>query len=631
MRFEHPELLWFLLLAVPALTAFLWWAWRRKRALIAQFVRSRLLANLTVGVSTTRQKARLALLVASVALLIVALARPQWGFDWEEARQRGLDIIVAIDTSRSMLAEDVAPNRLERAKLAAMDLKKLARMDRLGLVAFAGSAFLQCPLSTDDEAFRQSVNALDVNIIPQGGTALAEAIQSALSAFKEKSDNHKVLVLFTDGEDHDGSALAAAKQAAKDGLRIFTVGVGTPNGELLRLPGSKGRSEFIKDTSGNVVKSRLDEQLLRQMAQSAEGFYLLLSGANTMDVLYERGLAPLPKAEFSAKRVKRPHERYQWLLGLTMVLLLVEMFLPERKIARDAGVMTEGGVSAGLPKAVALLLLLAWPGFATASPAGALKKYENGKYESALLEYQRLIKKKPGDPRLEFNAGAAAYQAQDFQEALKHLNSSLLTPDVPLQQRAYYNLGNTQYRVGEDAAEPQKKQEVWEQAVTSYESALKLNPADEDAKFNLDLVKTRLEELKKQQQQQQSKDGKDDKDKKGDQKKDEQSKNDQKQDGKKSDEQKQQEQQKQEQQKQQENQEAKKDGQKQDEQKQAQQNQPDDKSDKPEDAQAGHTMMVRMTPKEAQQLLDAQKGEEKAMIFQPQLKTNRNERVFKDW
>ena len=182
----------------------------------------------------------MALAVAAVTIVLLALARPQWGFDWEEARQRGLDVVVAIDTSRSMLAADIPPNRLARAKLAALDLKRLARADRVGLVAFAGSAFLQCPLSFDDEAFRQSVNALDVNIIPVGGSAIAEAIETARAAFKEKNDNHKVLVLFTDGEDNDGRAVEAAEAAAKDGMRIFTIGVGSANGELLRIIDGKG-------------------------------------------------------------------------------------------------------------------------------------------------------------------------------------------------------------------------------------------------------------------------------------------------------------------------------------------------------------------------------------------------------
>src|SRR6266849_584914 len=530
MRFEHPKLLLLLLLALPGLTAFFWWSWRERRRLIAQFVQSRLLPNLTVGVSATRLKIRLALLIAAVGLLVITLARPQWGFDWEEAKQRGLEGMVPINTSRSMLAQDVAPNRLARGKLTALRLKKLARTDRVGLVAFAGSAFLQCPLSFDDEAFRQSVNALDVNIIPQGGTAIAEAIETALAAFKEKSDNHKVLVLFTDGEDHDGQAIETARGAAKDGLCIFTVGVGTPNGELLRITDARGRTDYIKDEQGNVVKSHLNEQLLQQIAQATGGFYLRLSGANTIDQLYEKGLAPLPKTERSANRIQRWHERYQWLLGLAIVLLLVEMFLPERKVARRAEAIVAASANVELRKAVSLLILLALPVALWASPASARKKYEAGKYESSRREYEELLSARPADARLHFNAGTAAFQAQNYDKALKHFSASLDPQNVPLQQRAYYNLGNAQYRLGEDETEPQKKLSHWEEAGQSYESAVKLNPQDADAEFNLELVRKKLEELRKQQPpQQQQQQSKDDQKDKSDQKQDQQSKNDQKQ------------------------------------------------------------------------------------------------------
>src|SRR5467141_4012738 len=184
MPFANKQLLWLLLIIPPAMVAFFWWAGRARQRLVTQFIQARLLPGLTVGISTTRQRISLAGLVLAAVCLILALARPQWGFDWEEAKQRGLDLVVAIDTSRSMLAEDVQPNRLTRAKLAALDLRKLAKADRMGLVAFAGTAFLQCPLSADDEAFRQSIDELNVNIIPQGGTALAEAIQTARMAFK---------------------------------------------------------------------------------------------------------------------------------------------------------------------------------------------------------------------------------------------------------------------------------------------------------------------------------------------------------------------------------------------------------------------------------------------------------------
>ncbi len=277
--FAAPQMLWLLLILAAPLTAFFWWAWRKRQQLITQFISARLLNQLKVGVSPGRQKARLVLFVVAVIFLILALARPQWGVTREEARQRGLDIVVAIDTSNSMLAEDVSPNRLTRAKLAALDLMHRAKTDRLGLVAFAGTAFLQCPLTLDDAAFSQSVDSLDTKTISQGGTAIGEAIDEARKAFKDESDNHRVLVLFTDGEDQDTDAVKAAEKAAKDGMIIFTIGIGTAEGELLRVRDERGRMDYIRDEKGNPVKSHLNEELLQQIARTTkEGFYLPLAG-----------------------------------------------------------------------------------------------------------------------------------------------------------------------------------------------------------------------------------------------------------------------------------------------------------------------------------------------------------------
>ena len=494
MQFEHPHLLWFALVLVPALIAFFWWTARVKQKLIGQFIAARLIDALTIGVSAGRQKTRVVLLIAAVVLAVLALARPQMGFSWEEARSRGLDIVVAIDTSRSMLATDVAPNRLRRAQLAALDLKRLARADRLGLVAFAGGAFLQCPLTLDDEVFRQSVDALDVNIIPQGGTALSEAIAAAKGAFKKDNDNHKVLVLFTDGEDHDGDALDAAKAAGKEGLRIFTVGVGTSGGELLRTVDVSGRSEFIKDADGNAVKSRLNEKLLQDMAQETGGFFMLLSGANTMNVLYKRGLAPLPKGDLASQQIKRPHERYQWLLGIAVALLLAEMLLPERgKASSRSKPQAAGAVTASL---VALLLFLAATEAAHASTPAALKEYGSGNFQSAQAEFEMLLLKKPGDARLHFNAGTAAFQSTNYTVALAHLNAALTNADVNLQQRAYYNIGNTLFRLGEASDAFAEKQKQWEQALKNYQNAVALRTNDVDAVFNLRFVNYKLAELR---------------------------------------------------------------------------------------------------------------------------------------
>ncbi len=497
MRFENPQILWLLLVIPPVLALFFWWGERAKRKLLVQFVEARLLSNLTVGISPARRKLRFALLILAVVFLIFTLARPQYGFDLQEVEQRGLDIVVAVDTSKSMLATDIAPNRLARAKLAALELMQRAGTDRMGLVAFAGDAFLECPLTIDNTAFEQSVQALDVNLIPQGGTALATAINTALAAFKEK-DHYKVLVLITDGEENDSEtgALAAAQNAAKEGLKIFTIGIGTAEGTLLQITDAKGNSDYVRDTDGNVVKSHLNEALLQQIATAADGFYLPLRGANTIDTLYERGLAPLPKSEGKEKLVKRYHEQFQWPLAAAMLLLLAEMFLPERKREKKTAVSISKN---GIAKATVLTMVLcASPHLIFASLASALRDYKNGSFTNALTEYEHLAEIQTNDLRLVFNAGAAAYCATNYDEALKKFQLVTLSQDLKLQQQAFYNLGNTQYRMGELKFEPDSDAlnamaEMWSNAVQSYAHAVQLNTNDVDAAGNLTFVKNQID------------------------------------------------------------------------------------------------------------------------------------------
>ncbi len=495
MRFENPHLLWLLLVLPPALALFFWRASRRRQQLLAQFIQVRLLSALTVGISPARRKIRSGCLVLAVALLVVALARPQYGFDLQRIEQRGLDIVVAVDTSKSMLAEDIAPDRLERARLAALDLMQRAKPDRLGLVAFAGDAFLECPLTFDDTAFQQCVRALNVNTLPQGGTAIATAIQTAQAAFKE-SDHFKVLVLFTDGEDNvnSGEALSAAQAAGKAGLKIFTIGIGTAEGTLLRITDANGNSDYIRDPDGNVVKSRLNETLLRQIAAATGGFYLPLRGANTVETLYEQGLAPLPKSEGEERLVRRYHEQFQWPLAAAVLLLLAEMFLPERK--KSAVQSPQSKVKAPAV-AVVLIGILLLPVAAKASPSSALREYRAGNYTNALQEFERLAQANTNDLRLVFNAGAAAYRATNFEAALADFQRVTLSPDLNLQQQAYYNLGNTLYRQGELKFEPDTDsldamEQTWQQAIKSYGHAVELDTNDADAAYNLGFVKQQL-------------------------------------------------------------------------------------------------------------------------------------------
>ncbi len=647
MIFGNPPMLWLMAVVVMLLGGFLYWAWRKRIRDMGQFVRSRLLASLTVGVNPARQKIRLIMIVVAVAGIMLALARPQWGFTLEELKQSGLDIVVAIDTSRSMLAQDVQPNRLERAKLAAFELMSLARRDRLGLVAFSGTAFLQCPLTVDDEAFRQSVMLLQPGIIPQGGTALAEAIRTALTAFKNDENNPKVIILITDGEDHEELVQELAQRAAKSEAHIFTIGVGTPEGELLPIKDAKGGGSYVKDEGGDVVKSRLNEELLKEIARTGNGFYLPLRGAKTMDTLYEQGLAPL-LGEFSLStlksgdkkpvRVMRHYvERFQWPLGIAIILLIVELFVPVRQWVFRRRYKAKTVVTAGQTLATLVILLWIAPGV-EASSASAMKLYKEGKYAEAMKEYQRLQKQKPEDVRLAFNAGVSAFQAHEYETAVSQFDAATTSRDLKLQQQAYYNLGNSFFRLGEKIGEPDKQVAAWEQAVQNYETALKYDPKDQDARHNLDWARKKLEELKRQQAEQQNQNNKQDQKDKKDQKDQKDQKKNESKDSK------------QDQKDQSQKDETKSDQQKKDSGEDKKQQSPQEKDKKPgsEDQQKGQdkkqpkpekgetndvaqaAQMGKMTPEQVRQLLDAQKYDEKAILFVPKDAKPRDRR-FKDW
>ena len=334
MTFAEPLHMWLLLGLGPAVLVFLVWTWRQKQAAMERFIGGRLREQLTVARSVPRQILKRGLLLLTVATLLLALARPRWGFTEEETRASGLDIVLCFDVSRSMSASDIRPNRLARAKLAASDLIDVAKSDRLGLVAFAGTAFLQCPLALDPGAFRQSVAALDVDTIPEQGTALREAIDEARQAFQDDSSAARAILVVTEGEDHVEGAVEAARTAYADGIRVFTLGVGSAEGEVLRSADPYGNPVFVRDEDGNAVRSRLNEGLLKEMAAAGGGLYLPLQNARSIETLYQRGLAVLPKGEFSGGRVRQWRERFQWPLALALALMALEVILPEHRTPR---------------------------------------------------------------------------------------------------------------------------------------------------------------------------------------------------------------------------------------------------------------------------------------------------------
>ncbi|HKI49330.1 MAG TPA: VWA domain-containing protein, partial [Desulfobacteria bacterium] len=514
MQFAHS--IWLLAgVAACGILALSFYHFQKKSAAaLKQFASGRLLEKLTSGVSPRKRMIKRVILILAVASIFVALARPQMGFQWKEVKRKGIDILVAVDTSKSMLAEDVRPNRLERSKFGIMDFVSKLEGDRVGLLPFAGTAFLMCPLTLDYDAFKNSLDALDTQIIPQGGTDLASAIYEAEAAFNNDA-NHKILILVTDGEDLEGEALSAAKAAKERGLTIYTVGVGTPSGELIPLIQGGKDGAFVKDEKGQPVKSRLDETMLQKIAEATGGRYEPLGQqAEGLEAIYREKLSLVPKHELAERMQKVPMERFQWPLMLALILLLAEFAISDRKRRRKPfpGIKSayrripklgRAAGAASLGAIVLLAILVLGYRSAHASPGGAEAAYKAGNYDVAVDGYRSEAQKAPEDPQLQFNLGASAYKNKQYPEALASFKKSLSVQDIPLQNQSYYNMGNTLYRQGEQTEKqnPQQTIQRWEASIQSYENALKLKPDDKDAEFNRNFVKKRLEALKKKQKQ----------------------------------------------------------------------------------------------------------------------------------
>jgi Ca-activated chloride channel homolog len=513
MTFGVPQWLWGLLL-IPILIALFIRSEQRGLKRLQEFVSARLLPQLAGTVNRPRRIIRFALQLLGLALAIVSLAQPRWGYTFEDVKRKGLDLLIAVDTSRSMLSNDVQPNRLDRVKLAIQDLINQLQGDRVGLIAFAGRAFLQAPLTIDYDAVVEALNDLDTKTIPEGGTNISSAITLATQSFGKSAMGNRALVIFTDGEELSGDAVKTAKEAADAGVRIFTVGVGTPQGSLIPVTGDDGQTSFVKDSSGQVVKSKLDDKRLREVPQATGGFYLHLeNGPRTMLQIQNEGLAKMQAAEMDVRLSRRPIERYEWPLGAALVALALSILIPERKRARqrtyiaaparDATRSVVGG-PAGATAAVGLLVMfLSSSAFATAPGIDA---YRSGKFEDAYSQFQQTLKTHPqsrAEDKLQFDSGAAAYKLKDYSKALESFSQALLSRDSGLQSKGHYNLGNTLYQRGETQKSDDKKLSDWTNALDHYEQTLKLDPQNKEAKDNYDYVKRKIEELKNKEQQQQ--------------------------------------------------------------------------------------------------------------------------------
>jgi Ca-activated chloride channel family protein len=487
MTFAHP--IW-LLAAVLAVCAMLW-TWRRfdrhQHAALAQLVAAHLQTRLTQSVSTARQRWKRGLLAVTVALLFIGLAGPQAGYRLELMKRRGNDIIFAVDTSRSMTTSDVKPNRLARAKLEIDDFVGHLDGDAVGLIAFAGTAFLQTPITLDYGAFRENLAALDTNIIPRGGTNITSAIREAQAALRGRPDSDKVLILVTDGEDLEGDAVDAAKAAAQQGLKIYTVGVGTANGDLIPLPADQGGG-FLKDAAGQFVKSHLDETTLRRIAEATGGIYAPLgSEGQGFEAIYRQALGSRAKHDLAAQEHRVYIQRFQWPLAAGLICLMTSLLVSTRRRRRPSAPLPAGESS-------------------RAKRSGGF--FVPGSTLIPALLCVLLFHSAHASPVMQYNAGDAAYKAGEYPRAAQAFQEALRGPSgdakrLAQQEDTYFNLGDSLYRTGQktEAASSDATLAQWTQAVKAYDSALQLRANDADAKFNRDFVNRKIEALKKKQAQ----------------------------------------------------------------------------------------------------------------------------------
>ena len=473
MKFAHIEML-FLFWLIPLLLVAYLYGWRRRDRILKGFAAQRTLKLLVPTGIQARRHLRAGLTLTSALLLVAAMAGPQYGFHWQTIERRGVDLIVALDCSRSMLAEDIHPTRLDRAKREIVDLLHMLQGDRMGLVAFSGTAFLQCPLTVDYSAFDLFLNVLTPDYLPLGGSDMSAALRTALGAFETESPAEKAIILITDGENTgQEDPEAAARQAKEAGVKLFCIGVGATEG--VPVPAAKGG--FQKRSDGQIVLTRLDEPLLIRMAVTTGGAYVRsVAGDMDLDRIYQDQIrGGMSDATLESSRKQIWADRYQWPLSLALLLLLTAMAIP------------------GTKKGLAALFLFSIMLGLSPRPvvAGPLQEgydaYRKGDYETALHQFLDGQVEKPDHPEVLYNIGNAYYKTGKYDDAYAYYSQALSQAPESLKEKLLYNMGNTAYR-----------RQAMEEAIKNYEAALAIDPNDEQAKANLAFVR---EQLKQQQQQ----------------------------------------------------------------------------------------------------------------------------------
>ncbi len=334
MKYENINYLYLLPIVFIMVLAYIVFYKNRQNA-IKKFVQAELMDSIVASVSKRKQKIKAIFVITALLFIIFSLVQPKWGYHWEDVERRGIDLVVAVDTSRSMLADDIKPNRLQAAKREINDLINVIDGDRVGLVAFAGTAFLQCPLTLDYGAFNLFLDDINTSLIPVGGTSFGEAIKKSMSAFSSKLKKHKAIVLITDGEDHQGNAMEMARAAKEQGIVVYTVGVGKKEGAYIKLKDGKGNETLLKDREGQVVKTRLDEVLLNKIALETGGAYTPAYGTQWgLANIYTNIIGNMEEKQLGGRKIKLYENRFQIPLFIALILITLESLIGERTTKR---------------------------------------------------------------------------------------------------------------------------------------------------------------------------------------------------------------------------------------------------------------------------------------------------------
>ena len=493
-RVEHIENL-IGLAALPLLVAtlYLLLSWKKKTA--ARIGDPTLVRQLIRNFSSWRFLLKAGLALLAFIIIILGAGNPQKPGSMENVQRKGVDVMFVLDVSKSMLARDIKPSRLERAKQLLLRLTDKLDNDRIGLVLFAGRPYLQMPLTTDHGAARMYIQDAGPDAVPTQGTVISEALQMANMAFNIKERKYKSIILISDGEDHDPDALKVAKQLAQDGVMINAIGIGTPDGSPIVDPAT---GELKKDDQGNVVMSKLNEAELQQLANATNGQYIRLDNVDDALITMTEQLENAEKKSMTDAELIDYRSYFQWFLAAALVLLVFEFLLSERR--KDSGTRRavrekKPGAS---PVAIPVFLLIALgcavlPASAQSTSArirSGNRYYKKKQIDQSIQQYQSAVQQTPNDPAANYNLGNAQFRKNQFDEAARSYDATIQhSPDKKVQENGYYNKGVAMI-----------KQKKLQESIDAWKKALKLDASDADARDNLERA---LRQLKQQQQQQQ--------------------------------------------------------------------------------------------------------------------------------